>query len=169
MKIKEQAGLINDALQTWINTLTPAGQGNGYCRVVSDMSHLWYLLFNGPKTLKCLTMYVGENIRDVFPGAAILGRVDRGFKTVVSRSRGFAADRSDPLKDDTVYGVPLFDLVEQARDVIRGLQFNPVSTERPIDYVGVDQFSTGDTKLIIDAYGIDYTIGSQLDSPITQT
>lgn len=160
MSIKAQATAINTALQGWMDEM---GSGTGKAFVVSDMAHLWYQLFNGPKTLMALTMYSGEVLRPVFEGAAVLARVDRRFTTVFTRGRSFEIDRGSTLTASTFAGDPLFDLVEQGRDVIRGLQLDPISTERPIDFESVDHFPTMDTKLIIDAYQTTYTIGVQLN------
>lgn len=157
MSIAEQAKAIQDAMNGWLVAPT---QGQAF--VVSDLQHLWKLLFNKSSGLKVLIMYAGEEIRQVFEGAAILGRVDRRWIVVVSRGRGLYVERGISLTDDNQGGEPLFNLVEQARDIVRALMLNPASTERPIDYTRIIQFPTEGTGMIIDAYQIEFTIGTQL-------
>lgn len=159
MSIAAQAKTISDSLQGWFDQL---GTGNGKSAVVYDMAHMWNMLFNGPKTLKALTLYMGEESRETFVDADIMGRIDRSFITVITRGRSFNLDRGSSLTDDTVAGEPLFDLVEQARDVIRTVILEQYETERPINYKRTIPFPTENTGLIIDAYQIEYVVGVQI-------
>lgn len=157
MTIEDQANAINDAINQYLGT-------SGSSFVVSDMHHLWAKLFDRSTSLKALVMFVGEHVRQTIPGSAILSRVDREWSVTVSRGRSLTLDRGATLKDETVAGEPLFGWVAKIRDTIRGLELDPDTTERPIDYDGINQLPTEGTPLIIDAYQIRFTIGTQLPS-----
>jgi hypothetical protein len=156
--IKDQLGDIYSIYSTWCT-----GQGVGKVFICSDMYHLWAQLFNNEQAFKILVMYNGEVQRVNFPGGAITGRVDRKFLTVVSRGRGLAVvDRGLPLVSDYQNARPLFDIVDELRDLTRAIFFDPQWCERPMDYVGIRPFNTEGSGMIIDAYQIDYSVGTQL-------
>jgi hypothetical protein len=154
---------IAQQMQEIIGALKPAAQAHGGdAFVCSDLVHLWKQLFDKSNSEKVLLMYNGEQIRGEFGIAACLGRVDRQFIVVVSRGRGLTVERGTPLIDQNQNADPMFTVVEGYRDIIRGLVTDPIWTEYPVDYIGIIPFPTGNPGLVVDAYQIQFSIGSQL-------
>lgn len=159
MNIKEQMLYMQGIL----GTITQENGGKFACFICSDLLHAWKILFDSPSSEKVLLVYMGETCRVNFPGGAITGRVDRKFNVIVSRGRGTTSvDRGLPLVQKNQNAQPLFDIAEQYRDACRGFIFDPLWCERPVDYIGVQPFNVEGTGAIVDAYSIDFSVGTQL-------
>lgn len=159
MTIKDQMKVMYGVLGNY--TLSEGGKWA--CFICSDLTHVWKKLFDNPNTPKLLLYYAGETQRVNFPGGSVTGRVDRKFTLVVSRGRSLSAtDRGIQLIEDGPNARPLFDIVDEYRDVCRGFQFDINWTERPTDYIGTRPFSAEGPGAIVDAYAIDYSVGTQL-------
>lgn len=150
-------------IQGIFGDLTQQEGGQWASFICSDLLHAWKILFDNSQAPKVLIVYNGETQRVNFPGGAITGRVDRRFKVIVSRGRSFqSADRGLPLYQDNQNARPLFDIVDEWRDACRALIFDPLWCERPVDYIGISPFSVEGTGAIVDAYCIDFQVGTQL-------
>jgi hypothetical protein len=155
--IAQQLLAIHDACQLYAQQLD---SGNAF--VCSDLVHLWSKFWDKSQGTKILIMYNGEDIRGPFGTASVLGRVDRKFLVVVSRGRGMVVgDRGFPLYQTYQNEQPLFTTVEQVRDVLRTITFDPGWCENPNDYKGIMPF-VGPREIIVDAYSIEFSIGTQL-------
>ena len=71
-------------------------------------------------------------------------------------------NRAAPLAADFQNARPLFTITEEVRDMCRGFEFDPAWTERPVDYKGVRPFNSGNPDLIVDAFQIEFSVGTQL-------
>lgn len=154
--IKDLLNLIagpNSALATY------AQNQQGNCIIASDLQHAWGYCQNNEIFLKLIALYTGEDIRGDFPVAAINHRVDMQFSVVVSRNRGLDANRGQSLVQDTGNARPLFDLVDEVRNLLRGLD-SQLMVEWPIDYKGISQWDTG--PFITDAYVIKFSLPADL-------
>lgn len=141
----------------------------GAAFICSDLVHLWKLLFDNSQGLKILIMFNGETIRGEFGIAAQMGRVDRQFVVVVSRGRCLTPnDPGKALVNDDFNAPPLFELVEEIRDVCRAIIFDANWTERPVDFSNVIPFPTEHTGRIVDAYQISFSVGTQLQLIVDQ-
>lgn len=146
-----------------------AVNGGGNAVVCNDLTHMWAALLQGPTQLRILCVYLGETIRNTgTPGPAILGMVDRRFGIVVTRGRSLQINRGDSLTMDNAVGAPLFDIVEECRDICRGLLFDPAWTERTIDFSSVSTFNTEGNGVIVDAYQVDFSVGCLLPQMLDQ-
>lgn len=155
--IADQTKFIRDTLQAWLVL-------DGKAFVAADAVHAWNLVFQKSTGLRVIVLYNGENARNNFEGGSITGRVDRKFLVIVTRGRGFAAERGDTLTETVGNAEPLYNLVEQARDVCRSLVFDWNFCENPIDYIGIVPFPVP-PELIVDAYQVEFSVGTQLGLP----
>ena len=155
MTIKDQLTAVQSALETW------AENEGGRAYIASDRVHLYDLIGLSQGKPTVVALFMGETIRGEFEVAAALGRVDRQFLAVISRGRGMKANPADSLVQDGGGGKPMFELVESVRDIIRTLELDPDTTERPIDYKGIAPVDFGENTRT-DAYQIEFSIGTAL-------
>ena len=151
MKISEQLKAVRDALADW------AREHGGQVFVAADPYHLVTLLRETPKAIRCVVMFHGETKRGDYEER---GAVDRTFWVVCTRGQGLKLEPGASLVDGVAGGLPLFDLVEEARQIIRGIQFSADTTEVTPNYLGVEPFST--EGYLVDAYRLEFSIGTQL-------
>lgn len=151
MTIAEQLQFVRDQLQPW------AVEVKGRVEIAADAIHLLGLLATAPGAPRVVILFDAEDRRGEYEE---LGRVDRKFMVVVSRGRGFALDPGQSLTTGVAGGRPLYDLVEQAREMIRGLVFDRETTEGIPNYTGTVRFTLEENA--VDAYQINFSIGVQL-------
>lgn len=129
---------------------------------------MWEIAFDTSKIPRCIITYAGEDIRGDFSIAAATSRVDRHFIVLVTRASGFPADRGKTLSEQVEGARPFTDLLEEARDIIRCLQFDPSITETldmdPVDYKGIKPVTIDGYPIY--AYTIEFSIGTQLNPPV---
>lgn len=159
--ISMQCNWIRDVLSGW------AKAEGGIAVVAHDPNEMWQLAFNNSQVPRCIICYLGEEIRGDFSIASVMSRVDRQFVVLVTRARGYTANRGDTLTEQVNDARPFYDLLEEARDLIRVLQFDASVTEAqsgdPVDYKGIKNALPEDYPL--DAYMIEFSIGTQLGVP----
>jgi hypothetical protein len=158
MKISDQLKLVRDALAAWSRTC------GATVAIASDPFHLVALLRENPKAPRAAVLFMGESKRGEHEEA---GMVDRTFWVVVSRGQGLRLEPGAGLVDGASGGQPLFDLVEQVRDVIRSLSFHPETTEVTPNNLSIDAFNT--EGYLMDAYKLEFSIGVQLPVPTIET
>ncbi len=159
MTIGLQMTMLQGALQEWIQ-----GESGGMAFVANDAVHLWQILMTGPAKPKAIVIYDGEEIRGPFDIAAVCGRVDRIFRVIISRGRGFNQEAGKSLTVGTAGGRPMFELVEKARDIIRTIIFSisEDDAERPSDFKRVRPLEPLMREMLIDAYQIEFSVGSDV-------
>lgn len=152
MKISEILEAMRIALAEWAKPL------KGTVQVAGDPFHLFSLLAAKPGSVRvCLLADSGQK-RGEYEEA---GQEDSAFVVVVSRGRGFPLDPGASLQTGSAGGAPLFDLVEQIRDVVRGIDVDPEATEFTFDFKRWGKYSPPFESLT-DAYQLEFTIGRQL-------
>lgn len=156
MTINEQVLQIRDALATW------AQEQKGRVEIAGDGAQLFSLLATSPGALRAVILFDAETKRGDYEENA---GVDRKFLVVVSRGRGFQLSLADNLTTGSAGGAPLFDLVEQAREIIRAQRFETGMLEPIPDYKGTTR-TQFEGLPATDAYQIEFTLGTQL--PILQ-
>lgn len=160
MSITEQITYVRDELQDWA-----AAYGGG-CEIAGDIVHAFALLQHKPGSVRCVVWLSGEEKRGEYEEA---GFVDRTFTVFVSRGRGFTLEPGDSLTARTAGNAePLYDLVEEARQVIRGLEFAADETEVTPNFKSIRPFAFP-TERPVDAYQIEFSIGSELADQIMST
>lgn len=154
MTISDQLKQTRDAMAKW------AQQNSGKVNVASDPYHLAYLIVQSPGAMRVCVMFHSETKRGEHEEA---GLVDRTFWVVISRGQGMKVEPGASLVDGVGGGRGLFDLVEEARQVIRGIQFREETTEVTPNYLGCEPFSI--EGWLTDAYRLEFSIGVQLEAP----
>jgi len=91
------------------------------------------------------------------------GRVDRDFILMVSIGGGMSIE-AEHLFDEGPTGMPLYDLVEMARDAIRAVRFTDGTCEEYPDYKSIERHDVGEA--IMDVMLIRFSVGTQLDAAI---
>jgi len=157
MRTSDQLKQIKDALELYL-----IEAGSGHAVVAQDPYQIVDILRQSPGQIKAVVMYHSEVKRGEFEEA---GFVDRTFWVVISRSRGLKLEPGASLTDGVSGGPAMFDIVDDARDVLRGLEFAPETTEVHIDYKGAEPFSV--EGYLTDAYKLEFSIGTQLPEPTT--
>ncbi len=152
MKVSAQAILIRDALALW------ATSEKGTAAIVFDQLELWENIFKGVSNPKVLVCYDGETLRGDPSIRAILGRVDRQWIVAVSRARGLNASRGDSLNELKGNARPFYDLIEEARDIIRSL--GGISVESPVDFISIEPAVRPDA--LTDAYLLRFSVADDL-------
>ncbi len=155
-----QLNFILQNLKDW------AKNEGGLAVIVKDYADMFETAFKctGPRLLIC---FEGEDLRGPQEWAAVASRVDRHYAVLVSRGEGMTAHRGETLTEDSKSGRPFYTLVEEARDLIRVIYFDPDVTEAtpqtPIDYHGIEPVMLN--GYFLDAYLIRFSIGTQLGQP----
>jgi len=144
---------IRDDLRSW------ASAQGGTVEIAGDAVDVFGMLQTKPGGLRAVVWIAREAKRGEFEEA---GLVDRTVHVFVSRGRGFALQPSDTLIRPTGGAAkPLYDLVEEVRDVVRGIDMNTETTEVTLDYRGFRPFEMP-TDRPVDAYQLEFMCGVQL-------
>lgn len=155
MTINEQALAIKEALSAW------ATAEGGKCSIACNVYGMWEMASNNAQGPRAILAYFGETPRGDFPTASILGRVDRHWQLAVVRPQGPAYQRGAQLTDTLGNARPFYDLVDEARDIIRCTMLDLAYTERPIDYRGTKSMQMVNGQ-VLDGYIIEFSVGTQL-------
>ena len=159
MTIAAQLILIQTALDGW------AKENNGKAIIARDPVHLFALLAQRPGGVVATVMLRGEEALGEFE----VGMVARTFVVCVSRGKAYTNEQADSLVKGAGGGRPLYDLLEEARELLRNLEFTPLNelganAERCPDYKGIKLFEFGGDA-ILDAYQIEFSIVTRLGVP----
>ena len=158
LTINQQAQMIRGALSGW------AQDNNGISSIVSDLAQLWRMAYIASDKVRALICFMGEDARGPFDIAAATFRVDRQFTVMITRGRGFNPVRSDSLTDTSQNAVPLYDLVDDARNIIRTIV--SASVEFPVDFKAIKTLQI--ENLITDAYLIEFSLAADLPRVVAQ-
>ena len=153
MTIAEHLEAVSEVLAPWAQDI------GGRVAIAGDANHLWNLLAEKPGAFRGVLLFDVETPRGELDE---LGRVDRKYILVISRGRGFTADRGDNFTKGSAGGKALYEIAEEARELIR---FAEVESPEDIDetrvvYLGTRRFDTGD--LVTDAIQIEFQIAAGL-------
>lgn len=153
-----QLNWIKKVLSDW------AVDQGGIAVIASDIDKMWETAYETSLVPRCIITYAGEDIRGDFSIAAATSRVDRHFIVLVTRGTGFPADRGRTMSEQTGNNRPFTDMLEEARDLIRSLQFDSSVTEAqptdPVDFKGIKPVTIDGYPIY--AYTIEFSIGTQL-------
>ena len=153
MTITEQMKLMLDALAEWHKVV------GGSVKVANDEPHLFTILGAAPGAARTAILFDEETARSE-KNNDLLGRVDRKFIVAISRGRGFNLDQGKSLTEGVAQGKPMFELVEEAREVLRGLRMLG-ENEPVLYYLGSKRLQF--QGVTTDAYAI--TLGLAADIP----
>ncbi len=159
MTITEQGNLILDALKKW----TANNKGRAF--ITGDPLTLVDELRAKPGVPAAAVLWLdespyGENDR--------LGRVLRDWKIIISRGRGMKLDAGESLTEGTAGGTAMFDLVEQAREVVRNLRPEDQEGEFQLPvYKGTGLFEV--SGCVLDAMEIRFALYAQIPAQNHET
>ena len=141
MTIAQHLSTVREALAPWAQSI------GGSIAVAGDAAHLWNLLAEKPGAFRGALMFSTETPR----GELETGRVDRKYILVLSRGRGFTADRGDNFTKGSAGGKALYEIAEEARELIRSAEVESADDidETSVVYLSMSRFDTGD--LVTDA------------------
>ena len=151
MTIREQLTFLAEQLAPW------AIEFKGRVEIAADPLHVLGLISTAPGSPRLVLMFEGEEKRGEYEET---GKVDRKFIVVVSRGRGLQLQPGENLITGSAGGQPLYDLIEQAREMVRGLVFDRETTDGIPDYTATSRLKLEDST--VDAYQIEFSIGVQL-------
>ncbi len=150
----------------WIKTVMSqwAVKEGGVAIIAQDIDKMWETAFETSKVPRCIVAYSGEDVRGDFAVAAATSRIDRHFIALITRATGYTADRGKGFSEQVEETRPFTDLLEEARDLIRALQFDASITEAqptdPVDFKGIKAVTIDGYPIY--AYTIEFSIGTQL-------
>ena len=156
--ISLQLNWIKKVLSDW------AVDQGGIAVIAKDIDHMWEIAYETSLVPRCIITYAGEDVRGDFAIAAATSRVDRHFIVLVTRAGGFSADRGKSMSEQVGNARPFTDILEEARDLIRALEFDASVTEAqptdPVDFKGIKPVTIDGYPIY--AYTIEFSIGTQL-------
>jgi hypothetical protein len=152
MTIDEQTKLLLKALQPW------AAANAGNVKVANDKPHLFQLLGTGPGAPRAAVYFAGEKPRSK-KFNDIAGRVDRKFWICISRGRGFNAELGKSLTEGVAGGKPMFVLIEEAREEVRGVRQEDIDEARPY-YKGTYPIEL--EGVTVDAYYVEVILAADV-------
>lgn len=158
--ISEEAVILKNALDAW------AVQYGGSARVVSNLRDMWEQASTSSQTPNILVCYNGEVSRGTFSQIATWHRVDRQWIVAVTRGRGYYLSRGDSLAEKSSVEMPLYDVIESVRDLIRSC--TNISEETPtVDYKSIKPMQLG--NLVVDGYQIEFSTANDIPSNLNST
>ena len=162
MTINEQGHRILEIAHGW------AADDGGRAELMFSLAHLWRMSANKASAPYVMVCYNGEDQRENFPGGAITGRVDRHWIVALRRDRQLNQNPGDSLSESRQNARPLYDLVDEMRDLCRSILFSPQNEERPVDFKSVrpmvDPFGVPH-----DGYLVEFSVGTQLGLVVEST
>ena len=152
MTIADQLKQIRAAFEAW-------ARGNrGQVAIVEDLGELVERLRATPSAPRAYVVFHQEGKRGEFEES---GMVDRTFWVTLTRGKGLALETGASLVTGVAGGKPMYDLLEEARETIRALSFDPETTETSVDYKGARPLEL-DGQTSTDAMRLEFTLGCQL-------
>ena len=158
MTIAEQLKAIEKALLGWVK------QYSGSAKIANDVPHLFTILGVKPGAPRCAILFAGETPRSTnFEDVA--GRVDRKYWIAVSRGRGFLLEQGKSLVDGVAGGPAMFELVEEAREIVRALRGAGTEDEPSPYYRGIELMAF--EGVTTDTYRIEVILAADIPEQLS--
>ena len=154
MKIHALLNQVAAALDTW------AVSRGGRAFIAGDPLSVFNHLGDKPGGVRVGVLFAGDVKRGELEEAGVM---DRSFLIVISRGKGFTINAADSLTKGAGGGLPLFQLVEEARDVVRAIAFPEGTTEGTADFKGSQAYQFASDALV-DAYQLEFSLACQMDA-----
>lgn len=153
MKTSDDLIFLRTQLAKW------ASPFSGTVEIASDIVHLFALLSIKPGGFRIAVKWKGEDKRGEYEEA---GMVDARYWVCLSFGNSMLLNKGSALAEPSGGGDPWADTVEACRDFIRGLQFDPASTEAGPNYLGVHELIDISPEFLVDGYYLEFLIGKLL-------
>jgi len=151
MTIAEQLKQIRDTFAPWVKAFS------GHLEISNDPVHTFAILQSKPGTPCVVVQFENESKRGEIEE---VGMYDRTFHIIIYRSHGMKLEKGDALIEGTSGGRALYDLIEEARELVRRISFDGQTTETTPDFKRIAPYVFQDTTF--DAALIEFSIGCQL-------
>lgn len=152
MTILEQVNFLADALRPW------AEEQRGRCYACGDQVEVMELLRTKPGGHLVAVLCDGEDPRGEWTE---LGKVDRVYKVIISRGKGFKIETGENLTGSPAGGKPLLDLVEEAREIVRALRVEATNGEDAVPvYKGMGPWEV--SGFIMDAWEVRFSLAADI-------
>ena len=161
MTISEQATNIVGVMQKWLQGV------KGDVEVCYDLKQMWEVASQTSDKVRVLITYGGEEIRGEFAVAAALGRVDCKWIVALVRGRGFNTTPGLALATQQQNAPAFYDQLDDFRNIIRSLIFDPQFCELPVDFKNVRPIAYGN-NVPLNGYMVEFTVGTQLPALLDQ-
>lgn len=156
MRIADILKSVRAALQTW------ADQYKGGAEIARDPVHAFSILQQKPGGVRAVILFQSEDKRGDYEEA---GLCDETFFVVLTSGKSLQLNPGDDLVDGAAGGPAMYNLIEDARDIVRGLSLDD-DTEVTPNYKGCRPYVLPG-NILTDAYQLEFSIGNQL--PAIQT
>jgi hypothetical protein len=158
MKISDQTKYIRDSIEPWARTNGGTGE------VARGIIHFFGILSTKQGSFRFAVKFKGEDKRGDYEEA---GMFDRKFWIAFSYGESMQIEKGKALVGGQAGGRPLFDMVEELRQIIRGLQFDAERTEVTPNYLGCHELVevSPDNIGLIDGFYLEFTIGCIAEAP----
>ncbi len=158
MKLVDQVQAIVEALRPWAESL------RGTVSIAADPEHALELIRStAPGSLHVVVWPERAEKRGEYEEASY---EDRHIAVTVCQGRGLSVDRGQVYSGRERGQRPLWDLVEEVRDVLRSVSLDAETTEVTLDYQGWEPLELAPDEIAA-AYRIRVSIGTAL--PAIQT
>jgi len=153
MNIGHQLLFTRDSLAAW------AKGNNAPVKIAGDLNDLITLLQEAPAAPRVVVMFHREAKRGVHEEA---GMVDRFFWVTIARAKGLKIEPGANLVNGGTAGSkPLFLLADEARQIIRNLQFSAASTEVTPNFISMEPLAINGV-MATDALRLEFSVGTLL-------
>lgn len=156
MKTSSDIAFLVNQITTW------AGPLKGTVGAATDIVHLFALLSVKPGGFRVAVKWMGEDKRNELEET---GMVDARFWIALSFGNSMMLNKADALYQPSATGQAWADTVESCRDFIRGLKFDPLTTEQGPNYLGCKQLVEIAPDFLLDGNYLEFTIGKLMPPP----
>ncbi len=154
---------ISDILKSARDPLIAWSSGHqGTAEISHSIIHLFGVLSLKPGGFRVCVHWNSQNKRGLFEEASM---VDEEFWVALSFGKSLSIDKASSWTDGDGNGEPWFDLVEQAREVIRAITFDPTTTESVVDYLGAYPLTQIAEGFLVDGMYLKFTLGNLMTPP----
>ena len=146
---------IRDSIKPWV------AARRGAVSIAADPWNVLEILGTRPGGFRVVVLWAGDKKRGEHEEAGV---VDHNVQIVTSMGRALTREPGQHLADGASGAEPLYKLIGELRETLRGLQFPDGVTEGALNYLGTDSFTTPE-GLAIDAYVSTFQLGAYLPQP----
>ena len=146
---------IRDSIGPWV------AARRGTLSIAADPWNVLEILGTRPGGFRVVVLWAGDKKRGEHEEAGV---VDHSFQIVTGMGRALTREPGLHLADGASGAEPLYKLIGELREVLRGLQFPDGVTEGALNYLGTDSFTTPE-GLAIDSYVSTFQLGAYLPEP----
>lgn len=154
VSVSDQTKIIRDSLNDW------AIEQRGVCIVCNNIEEQVLTGFDNVMGPVVLIQFLGEESIGDESVQELLGHVRRSFDILIKRGRLQCSPLSSPLVKTEGSVRAFYDLVEEARDIVRCIVWPSPMTTNPSEYHNIRPLQTD--NWLLDSYVINISIVTQI-------